>query len=62
MTKGWESYEQVSRFLLDQFADRFGLERVEGKQDVIGLRSGTSWEIDAKCAIRGIVITETAAS
>jgi hypothetical protein len=24
------------------------LERVEGKQEVIGLRSGTAWEIDAK--------------
>ena len=48
MTKGWESYEQVARYLLDQFAERFGLQRVEGKQDVVGLRSGTEWEIDAK--------------
>jgi hypothetical protein len=34
--------------LLNQFAREFGLDRVEGKQDVAGQRSGTSWEIDAK--------------
>jgi hypothetical protein len=53
MTKGWESYEEVARYLLDQFAERFGLERVEGKQDVVGLRSGTEWEIDAKGVCSG---------
>ena len=47
MTK-WESYEQVATYLLNQFASEFGLERVEGKQNVVGLRSGTPWEIDAK--------------
>jgi hypothetical protein len=44
----WESYEQVAAYLLDQFATEFGLSRVEGKQAVVGLRSGTAWEIDAK--------------
>jgi hypothetical protein len=44
----WETYEEVATYLLDQFAQVFGLERVEGKQNIDGLRSGTSWEIDAK--------------
>jgi hypothetical protein len=44
----WESYEQVGTYLLDQFAAEFGLDGVEGKQDVAGQRSGTSWQIDAK--------------
>lgn len=47
MTK-WKSYEQVATYLLDQFASEFELQRVEGKQSVIGKRSGTTWEIDAK--------------
>lgn len=46
--KKWESYEEVAVHLLDQFAGHFGLERVEGKQGVVGLRSGTTWEIDGK--------------
>ncbi|MBM3825016.1 MAG: hypothetical protein FJ404_19395 [Verrucomicrobia bacterium] len=44
----WGSYEEVAAYLLHQFASEFGLERVEGKQDVVGKRSGTSWAIDAK--------------
>lgn len=44
----WKSYEEVAAHLLNQFAAKFGLERVEGKQDLAGHRSGTSWEIDAK--------------
>jgi hypothetical protein len=60
MTK-WESYEQVATYLLDRFASEFGLERVEGKQELVGKRSGTTWEIDAK-GVRlgdtGIVIVE----
>lgn len=47
MTK-WESYEEVAVYLLNQFAIHFGLERVESKQKIVGLRSGTVWEIDAK--------------
>jgi hypothetical protein len=53
MTKKWESYEQVARHLLDQMASAFGLERVEEKQAVVGLRSGTSYVIDAKGVIEG---------
>jgi len=46
--KAWESYEQVATYLLDQIATEFGLERFEGKQEVVGQKSGTRWEIDAK--------------
>jgi len=44
----WESYEEVTAYLLDQIAERFGLEKVEGKQKILGLKSGTEWEFDAK--------------
>jgi hypothetical protein len=47
MTK-WRSYEEAAAHLLNQFAHEFGLERVEGKQKVVGQHSGTTWEIDAK--------------
>src|SRR5882724_6794049 len=43
VTKPWQSYEGVARYLLDQFAAEFGLDRVEGKQNVLGKESGTSW-------------------
>ncbi len=46
-TKKWQSYEEVARYLLNQFAKSFGLGVVEGKQIISG-QSGTSWEIDAK--------------
>ncbi len=49
----WESYEQVGTYLLDQFAATFGLDRVEPKQELLGQRSGTSWEIDAKGVRQG---------
>src|SRR5690348_12178416 len=48
MTKKWETYEQVAVYLLNQFAEEFRLGRVEGKQRIVGERSGTSWEIDGK--------------
>jgi hypothetical protein len=41
----WEQYEQVAVHLLNQFADEFGLDHVEGKQTLPG-RSGTTWDID----------------
>ncbi len=44
----WETYEQVATYLLNEFAKEFGLDRVEGKQEVHGQRSGTAWEIDGK--------------
>jgi hypothetical protein len=46
--KKWISYEEVAALLLDDIVQEFGLARVEGKQKVKGLRSGTSYEIDAK--------------
>lgn len=48
--KQWKTYEEVAAYLLNQFAEHFGLGRFEGKQVVAG-ESGTEWEIDAKgCA------------
>lgn len=46
--KTWNNYEEVAAYLLDRNAEKFGLERVEGKQSVYGERSRTNWEIDAK--------------
>lgn len=46
--KSWETYEQIAQYVLDQIADRFGVERFEGKQKVLGQQSGTSYKIDAK--------------
>lgn len=46
--KKWDTYEEVSQYLLNQFAEQFGLEKVEAKQKVVGLRSGTEWTIDCK--------------
>jgi hypothetical protein len=48
MSDGWKSYEEVATYLLNQFAKEFNLDRVEPKQKVKGLRSGTEWTIDAK--------------
>jgi hypothetical protein len=46
--KTWSSYEEVATYLLNEFAEKFGLERVEGKQLALGHRSGTIYEIDGK--------------
>lgn len=46
--KRWKTYEEVATFLLNDIAEEFGLARVEGKQEVVGLRSGTHWTIDGK--------------
>ena len=58
--RAWQTYEEVTRDLLEQFAAHFGLDRVEGKQSVPGA-SGTDWQIDAK-AVRsdggGFLIVE----
>jgi len=48
MSNTWKSYEEVAKYLLNQFSQEFGLARVEGKQHIHGNRSNTSWEIDAK--------------
>lgn len=44
----WQTYEEVARYLLNQFAEEFGITKVEGKQIIRGQTSGTEWEIDAK--------------
>jgi hypothetical protein len=46
--KQWRNYEEVAAFLLNEVIHEFGLDRVEGKQEVRGHRSGTDYEIDAK--------------
>jgi hypothetical protein len=46
--KTWETYEEVAAYLLDQIAAEFELDRFESKQKVLGKRSSTEWEIDAK--------------
>lgn len=59
--KAWRTYEEVAAELLDRNAEKFGLQRVEGKQHVRGNRSGTKWEIDAKgvkLGDEGFVIVE----
>ena len=45
--KRWKTYEEVAAYLLNQFAEHFGVGRFEGKQVVPGA-SGTDWELDAK--------------
>jgi hypothetical protein len=42
MTKRWEAYEDVATYLLSQFAQEFGLDRVEGTEEVVGQRSDTT--------------------
>ncbi|MCX6003787.1 MAG: hypothetical protein NTX46_05185 [Chloroflexi bacterium] len=44
----WRGYEKAATDLLNHFASHFGLVRVEGKQMIRGLESGTWWEIEAK--------------
>jgi len=46
--KTWETYEEVATYLLNEIARELGVERFEGKQKVIGRKSGIEWEIDAK--------------
>lgn len=44
----WQSYEEVATYLLNELSEYFQLDRVERKQLVDSLNSGTAWEIDAK--------------
>jgi hypothetical protein len=44
----WKTYEEVAQHLLNEFAEKFGMSKFEGKQSVNGLKSATKWEIDAK--------------
>lgn len=43
----WETYESLAVFLLDKIGAMLGLERVEGKQKLVG-DVGTDWEVDGK--------------
>jgi hypothetical protein len=57
----WRTYEQVSSYLLNNLRQEFGLAKVDGKQKLIGLETGTEWEVDAKGILNdgeGIVIVE----
>lgn len=47
-TTNWKTYEEVAQYLLNQFAEKFGMSEFEGKQLIEGKKSGTNWEIDAK--------------
>jgi len=50
MTKkpvSWQTYEEVARFLLNEFAEHIGVTGFEKKQKIKGY-AGTPWEIDAK--------------
>ncbi|MBL8415280.1 MAG: hypothetical protein JNM42_12655 [Propionivibrio sp.] len=49
----WQTYEEVAAYLLGNFSEHFGLSRVEGKQSIPGVRSGTDWTIDAKGICQG---------
>ena len=44
----WQTYEEVATYLLNKFANEFGFSHVEGKQSLVGIKTGTKWEIDAK--------------
>jgi hypothetical protein len=48
----WRTYEEIATLVLNQCAAEFGIERVEGKQDVVG-KSGTTWEVDARAWTAG---------
>lgn len=59
--KEWKSYEDLTAHLLEQWAEEFGLDRVERGGKIIGLRSGTEYSLDAKGFKKGgegIVIIE----
>ena len=46
--KKWETFEKVAAIILNDLCKKLGVDRFEGKQQVLGTRSDTSWEIDAK--------------
>lgn len=60
-SKKARQYEIVAAELLNRFCSDLGLARVEGKQNISGLESGTEWEIDAKGVAEdevGIMVVE----
>ena len=46
--KTWRTYEEVAQYLLNQFAEHLGLEKVEEKQKIRGQFSGRQIEIDGR--------------
>lgn len=57
----WRDYERVAADLLNKLAKEFGLQRVEGKQLLVGKQTGTEWEVDAKGVVEdgeGFVLIE----
>jgi len=48
----WRTYEKVAAYLFNPHREHFGLERVEGKQLLVG-ETGSPWEIDAKGVLIG---------
>ncbi|MBA7497528.1 hypothetical protein ES704_00256 [subsurface metagenome] len=48
MLKEWKTYEEIGTVLLNEMAKNFNLKKVEGKQKLVGKKSGLKWEIDAK--------------
>ena len=46
--KEWKTYEEVAAYIIVQFKSKFELHAVEGKQHLIGIKTGTEWEVDAK--------------
>lgn len=59
-TQAWRDYEEVAQYLINEMADHFGLEGMEGKQRIPG-DSGTQWEIEGKGVVvgdEGFVILE----
>lgn len=43
----WKTYEEIATLVLNQCAAEFGIERVEGKQNVLA-KSGATFEVDAR--------------
>lgn len=43
----WQTYEEVTQYVINKFKEKFGLKEVEGKQKLAGA-SGAEWEVDAK--------------
>jgi hypothetical protein len=51
MTKkpqSWQTYEEVAAYLLNLFAQDFGVDVVREKQTALGKETGVTWRIDAK--------------
>ncbi|WP_028886836.1 hypothetical protein [Teredinibacter turnerae] len=43
----WKSYEEVACFLLNRYREYFGITQFQPKGNLVGIESGTIWELDA---------------